>query len=148
MTIETAIRLAAMWHAGQVDKAGKPYIYHLMRVMNYAPEEYRRAAVFHDVLEDTNETDDTLRMAGVPLGDRLIVSRLTREREGQTYYEYITDIIENGTIGALYVKKADLTDHLNNPNPIPELTARYITAMDRINEEIRERTRPQQGSYS
>ena len=35
MKIEEAVALAASAHASQVDKAGLPYLYHLMRVCNY-----------------------------------------------------------------------------------------------------------------
>ncbi len=53
-TLERAIEIAAGAHAGQVDKAGEPYILHSLRVMLRvtSPEE-RMAAVLHDVVEDT-----------------------------------------------------------------------------------------------
>jgi guanosine-3',5'-bis(diphosphate) 3'-pyrophosphohydrolase len=53
-TLERAIAIAASAHAGQVDKAGQPYILHPLRVMlRVASEHERVAAVLHDVVEDT-----------------------------------------------------------------------------------------------
>jgi guanosine-3',5'-bis(diphosphate) 3'-pyrophosphohydrolase len=53
-TLERAICIAASAHAGQVDKAGAPYILHVLRVMlAMSSEEERIVAVLHDVLEDT-----------------------------------------------------------------------------------------------
>jgi (p)ppGpp synthase/HD superfamily hydrolase len=56
-TLERAIALAATAHAGQVDKAGQPYILHPLRVMLRVVSEHERiAAVLHDVVEDTSVT--------------------------------------------------------------------------------------------
>ncbi len=64
-TLENAIALAATAHAGQVDKAGMPYILHPIKVMlrvNTAQEQI--AAILHDVVEDTPVTLDDLRNQG------------------------------------------------------------------------------------
>jgi len=64
-TIERAIALAASAHAGQVDKAGQPYILHPLRVMlRVTTEEQRMAAVLHDVVEDTPVTFEELEVQG------------------------------------------------------------------------------------
>jgi GTP diphosphokinase / guanosine-3',5'-bis(diphosphate) 3'-diphosphatase len=56
-TIERAIEIAARAHAGQLDKAGAPYVFHPLRVMlSLATPEQRIAAVLHDVVEDTSVT--------------------------------------------------------------------------------------------
>jgi GTP diphosphokinase / guanosine-3',5'-bis(diphosphate) 3'-diphosphatase len=56
-TIERAIEIAARAHAGQIDKAGAPYILHPLRVMlSLDTLEQRMAAVLHDVVEDTPVT--------------------------------------------------------------------------------------------
>ena len=53
-TIERAVEIAARAHAGQVDKAGMPYLFHPLRVMlSVSTPEERMAAVLHDVVEDT-----------------------------------------------------------------------------------------------
>lgn len=52
-TLERAISIAAEAHAGQVDKAGAPYIFHPLRVMlSLTTEEERIVGVLHDVIED------------------------------------------------------------------------------------------------
>ena len=54
-TLERAIEIAAAAHAGQVDKAGQPYILHPLRVMLRMTTEHERVvAVLHDVVEDTS----------------------------------------------------------------------------------------------
>jgi len=64
-TLERAIAIAAAAHAGQVDKAGQPYILHPLRVMlRVATEHERIAAVLHDVVEDTDVTLHTLAAEG------------------------------------------------------------------------------------
>ena len=64
-TLERAIAIATKAHAGQIDKAGEPYILHALRVMLAVetPEE-RTAAVLHDVVEDTDWTIEGLREEG------------------------------------------------------------------------------------
>jgi (p)ppGpp synthase/HD superfamily hydrolase len=53
-TIERAVEIAARAHAGQVDKAGAPYLLHPLRVMLAVNTPHERiSAVLHDVVEDT-----------------------------------------------------------------------------------------------
>lgn len=64
-TLERAIEIAAQAHAGQLDKAGAPYILHPLRVMlRMEDAEARIAAVLHDVVEDSNWTLDALAREG------------------------------------------------------------------------------------
>jgi GTP diphosphokinase / guanosine-3',5'-bis(diphosphate) 3'-diphosphatase len=66
-TIEKAIEIAAHAHAGQVDKAGAPYIFHPLRLMLAVDGVHARmAAVLHDVVEDTPLTFDDLLREGFP----------------------------------------------------------------------------------
>ena len=64
-TLERAIEIAARAHAGQLDKAGQPYVLHPLRLMLAVntPME-RMAAVLHDVVEDTSVTLEDLRTEG------------------------------------------------------------------------------------
>ena len=68
----TAAR-AGYWHGGQTDKAGAPYVGHLIRVQAHllrlfpdASEVERHAAWLHDVLEDTAITAHDLAEIGYP----------------------------------------------------------------------------------
>ena len=52
--LEKAIEIAVEAHRGQIDKAGKPYILHPMRVMLAGKtEEEMICGILHDVIEDT-----------------------------------------------------------------------------------------------
>jgi (p)ppGpp synthase/HD superfamily hydrolase len=52
-TLERAIAIAAKAHAGQVDKAGAPYVLHPLRIMlRKSSIDERIVAVLHDVCEN------------------------------------------------------------------------------------------------
>ena len=52
--LDRAIAIAVEAHAGQVDRAGEPYILHPLRVMLAMPtDDLRIVAVLHDVVEDS-----------------------------------------------------------------------------------------------
>ena len=66
-TLERALEIAAKAHAGQMDKAGQPYVLHPLRMMlAVTTPEARMAAVLHDVVEDTAVTLEELRDEGFP----------------------------------------------------------------------------------
>jgi guanosine-3',5'-bis(diphosphate) 3'-pyrophosphohydrolase len=66
-TLERALQIAAAAHAGQIDKAGQPYILHPLRVMLRVQGEHERiAAVLHDVIEDSTVTLAQLVAEGFP----------------------------------------------------------------------------------
>ena len=65
MLLNKAIEIAAKAHAGQVDKGGRPYILHPLRVMLHCEGETGKiCAVLHDVIEDTEITPAFLRNEG------------------------------------------------------------------------------------
>lgn len=109
-TLERAIAIAASAHAGQVDKAGQPYILHPLRVMlSVSGNNERVVAVLHDVLEDCPDwTPQRLRNEG--FGEHVIeaLDRLTR-RAGETYEDFIERC--KGPLSH-NVKMADLNDNL------------------------------------
>jgi (p)ppGpp synthase/HD superfamily hydrolase len=126
-----AIAVAAAAHHDQLDKAGKPYILHPIRVMQRV-RQYGTAveiiAVLHDVVEDTWVTLELLRSMGFT--DEVVegVDALTR-RDGEEYFDYIARCSRSYS-GAL-VKLADLED---NSDPVracagqPARIARYERA--------------------
>lgn len=78
-TLERAIEIAASAHAGQLDKAGQPYILHPLRVMlRVQSTNERMAAVLHDDVEDTAITLEILREAGFPPEVLQAISALTK----------------------------------------------------------------------
>lgn len=108
--LEQAIALAATAHAGQVDKAGEPYILHVVRVMLRCDDEDTRiAAALHDVVEDCGFTVDDIRSQ---FGDRVAnaVDAVSR-RDGETYH----DFMERAALDPIgrAVKIADLLDNLD-----------------------------------
>lgn len=55
--LDEAIQFAVEKHAGQVDKSGRPYILHPLRVMQSFEDPLEKiVAVLHDVLEDCDVT--------------------------------------------------------------------------------------------
>ena len=83
-TLERAIQVAVSAHAGQVDKAGQPYILHPLRVMLHVSGLHERiSAVLHDVVEDTDLTLEDLAGEGFPDDVIMALEALTK-REGET----------------------------------------------------------------
>jgi (p)ppGpp synthase/HD superfamily hydrolase len=110
-TLEDAIAFACQAHHGQVDKAGKPYILHSLRVMlRQETEAAQMVAVLHDVLEDTSVTLDGLRAAGFTPEICEAVDALTR-RPGEPYDVMISRVAANPLARA--VKIADLEDNMD-----------------------------------
>ena len=66
MNLARAIEIAASAHRNQVDKGGKPYILHPIRVMmSLNSEDEKIVGVLHDVVEDSEHWDfDRLRAEG------------------------------------------------------------------------------------
>jgi (p)ppGpp synthase/HD superfamily hydrolase len=90
-TVEDALDLATRAHAGQVDKAGNPYIDHPRAVAALVAEHgdvARMAALLHDVVEDTDVTLDDLRAAGYPETVVTAVDSVTR-RDGEDYLDLV-----------------------------------------------------------
>ena len=110
-TLEDAIALACRAHRGQLDKHGKPYILHSLRVMMRQPDVTAQiVAVLHDVIEDTPFTLDDLRAAGFSAEICEAVDCLTR-RPGETYPSMISRVAANPL--ARRVKLADLEDNMD-----------------------------------
>ncbi len=110
-SLERAIAIAATAHAGQVDKAGAPYILHPLRVMLAVDGlEAQIVAVLHDVVEDTAITFDFLRQEGFSEAVLLALEALTkRPRESRLA------AAERAVVNPLarLVKIADVTDNMN-----------------------------------
>jgi (p)ppGpp synthase/HD superfamily hydrolase len=112
-----AATLAAALHAGQLDKAGRPYIEHLTRVaailrMRFpdATEAELEAAWLHDALEDTDATPETLLTAGISR-EAMDIIQLVTNPKGVVYLDWIAAILAAGNVGAIRVKLADNEDN-------------------------------------
>ena len=116
--LERAIEIAVEAHRGQIDKAGKIYILHPIRVMLRGKNETEQiVGILHDVVEDTPVTLDSLRLEGFP--DEIInaLSCITKEN-GEEYGHFIDRVMTNPL--ATQVKLYDLEDNMNRDRiPFP-----------------------------
>jgi GTP diphosphokinase / guanosine-3',5'-bis(diphosphate) 3'-diphosphatase len=109
--LEKALGIALIAHAGQKDKAGAPYIMHPLRLMMTAAGlDAQVTALLHDVLEDSDITEDDLYAAGIPPHICAAVATLTRQLD-ETYEEFIERIACDEL--ARRVKILDIQDNLN-----------------------------------
>lgn len=101
--------LATNKHAGQYDKAGKPYILHPLAVMyllQTEDEELQQIAIGHDLAEDTGVTWQDLRELGI--SERVIDGiRCLTKIPGESYDEYKAKVKSNPD--SIRVKLADLS---------------------------------------
>jgi GTP diphosphokinase / guanosine-3',5'-bis(diphosphate) 3'-diphosphatase len=110
-SLERAIEIAARAHAGQVDKAGQPYVLHPLRVMlRVEGTSERIAAVLHDVVEDTSVTLDDLAAEGFN-SEILDAVRALTKLPGETRMEAAQRASVNKI--ALAVKLADNAENMD-----------------------------------
>lgn len=103
--------IATKVHAGQKDKAGAPYLLHVLRVMMSVEKmDERIVALLHDVVEDSETTIEELANEGFSKKILRAVELLTKT-EHKTYEDYIQEIKRNEL--ARVVKLADLKDNMN-----------------------------------
>ena len=122
MSLAEVEALARRVHAGQVDKAGRPYAEHLEAVARGTaarggdPEQVT-AAWLHDAVEDGALTAEWL--AGAPLTERTksLVLAMTKHR-GEDPRDYAGRLL--ATPGAVTIKLADL-DHNSAPERLAVL---------------------------
>lgn len=106
--VERAKELAHRAHAGQVDKAGRPYIEHVARVAAAVSDDPGAEAVawLHDVIEDCGLGDDVQRLFPYAVSEAVI--RMTNYRVAPLA-SYYRNIRLNPL--ALRVKLADIADN-------------------------------------
>ena len=129
-----AIELATSSHRGQIDKSGKPYILHPLRVMNAVlaeghSEDVAIAAVLHDVVEDTDTTiDEIYKLFGGTVAET--VDALTR-REGESYNTYVKRVLDfrRATIVKLY----DIFDNIDIHRLVRDMDySKYFGTLSKI----------------
>lgn len=138
--LEAAIAIAVEAHRGQVDKSGRPYILHPLRVMMRCETDVERTvAMLHDVVEDTSVTVDDLRRAG--FGEEVLAALdCVTKREGESYEAFVERAAGNPI--ARKVKLADLEDNMDlrrlPAGKVDERAAgrleRYVRAWHRLRE--------------
>jgi (p)ppGpp synthase/HD superfamily hydrolase len=125
---DAAHTFAAKWHAGQVDKAGRPYLLHLEDVARRLIELFPdatihevQAALLHDVLEDTACTPGELEQAFGADVARYV--RALTKPAGVPYLDAIRALVASGITSAIRVK---LADNLSNSDPARIFTGSAI----------------------
>ena len=111
LLLEKAIKLARQVHTNQLDKAGKAYFEHPLRVMNNLTTlEEKIVGILHDAIEDSDLTLEDLRQLGFP--EILIdaIDAITKRHE-EDYEAYLQRVISNPL--ALRVKIADMQDNMD-----------------------------------
>lgn len=108
---DKAISIATKAHEGQKDKAGTPYLLHVLRVMlSVEKMDEKIVALLHDVVEDSETTIEELAKEGFPKKILKAVELLTKT-DNKPYEGYIQEIKKNEL--ARVVKLADLKDNMN-----------------------------------
>ncbi|MFI8517037.1 HD domain-containing protein [Streptomyces sp. NPDC085481] len=124
LTLAEIEALAVAAHAGQTDKAGRPYAEHLRAVaegvrLRGGSERQIAAAWLHDAVEDDALSAAWLASAALPQEVRDMVLALTK-RPGEDLESYTRRVL--ATPGALLVKEADLA-HNADPDRLAVLDA-------------------------
>jgi len=112
-SLETAIQLAKKAHAGQKDKAGKPYFSHLERVAaSVHGNDEKIVAYLHDILEDTPTTEEDLRDIG--FSEKIVnaVKILTKHTANISFPDPYFNKVKSNPL-ARKVKLADLSDNMD-----------------------------------
>lgn len=108
---EKAIGLMLEKHRGQMDKAGKPYYGHLIRVAQDVFTGKRKiVALLHDIVEDTDATPEFLLQQGFPSEIVEAVDAISH-REDESYEAFINRVAQNPL--ATTVKISDLEDNMD-----------------------------------
>jgi (p)ppGpp synthase/HD superfamily hydrolase len=125
-------------HAGQVDKAGVPYIHHLRRVALTAwamtgDSEAAVVGLLHDYLEDVNRLGFQTIVDAWGIDTAIRVEALTR-RTNDSYEAYIGRVMAWFDRPTTAVKIADLLHNLSpGRSRLSDATrTRYVEALRRI----------------
>ena len=120
---EKAMQIAIKVHGGQVDKGGRSYINHPIRVSeNCCSDEEKIVALLHDTIEDGDITAEYLLMQGFPHDIVDAIMSVTRCKD-ESYFDFIQRCKGN-PIGRR-VKIADLKDNMDITR-LKELTEKDI----------------------
>ncbi len=115
-------------HAGQFDKAGEPYILHVLEVLHGVhthDEEVQCIAVGHDLFEDTKTTVEDLVNIGATTRIITGILALTKQN-GESYKNYKEKVLANPD--AMLVKQSDLR-HNSDITRLKGITQKDIDRM-------------------
>lgn len=133
-----ALAYARHAHGNQVDLSGAPYTDHLERVWTRLLADpdipTLRAALLHDVLEDTGLTVAELDADG--FGEVIPVVEAVTRQDGETYEDFICRLVAGADVRAQRLKLADLMDNLAPARvalqPSRSRVTRYLSAAEAL----------------
>jgi (p)ppGpp synthase/HD superfamily hydrolase len=109
LTLDKAIAIAVVAHAGQEDKGQNSYIRHPLRVMEQLDaEDEMICGVCHDIVEDTQIKLEDLTDLGFTLNQVKTIEALTK-RDGESYADRIQRV-KNSYV-ACKIKTLDIRDN-------------------------------------
>ena len=121
--INEAISFINEKHKFQTRKDGSPYVWHPIKVALMVKEQgynedYQLAALFHDLLEDTDATEDEIRLLS---SENVLaaVKLLTKTTENKK--TYISDILKNDI-----AKIVKANDRIQNLQEAQSATPQFI----------------------
>ena len=93
--------------------------------------------MLHDVIEDTEVNLEAISKAFPDIHILQALAKLTRH-EGQTYFDFIKEVIDNGSIIAKIVKIADIQHNMSDLKE-GSLKDKYRFALDKLTDTSKER---------
>lgn len=126
--LEKALQIATDAHIYQVDKTGKAYIFHPIRVASRCNNDNERiVALLHDTIEDTEVTADYLLMEGFPRNIVDAILSVTRNKD-----ESYEDFIKRSRLNPIgrQVKIHDLEDNMDITR-LSELTEKDLVRLNK-----------------
>jgi (p)ppGpp synthase/HD superfamily hydrolase len=116
--VERAIHFATLAHLGQVDKAGRPYILHPLRLMSKVVGDVeQQVAVLHDVLEDCEGISfyDLQQVFGLYVAEGV---RCLTKSPGEPRTQYLLRIISapallHDHVKPISIKLLDIEDNMS-----------------------------------
>jgi len=124
--LELCKRIATEAHAGQKRRDGIDYIHHPRSVAYEMPNDCLACVAWlHDVIEDTDETKESLLEKGVCEVTVDAVVKLSKIK-GEDYLEYINRISDYG--GLAKIKIMDMFDNLSD-SPTDRQKVKYRKAI-------------------
>lgn len=131
--VDWAKDLAQKAHAGQVDKAGRPYFEHLEAVASSVEyDDEKVVAYLHDIVEDTDYDLKDLFHLGCEKYILEAIDCMTKKK-GQDYHEYLVQVKSNSL--ARVVKLADLR-HNSNLNRLPKIYPKDLERYEKYQKAI------------
>ncbi len=128
-----ALILSYEKHNGQYDKANMPYIFHPFHIAEQMDDEISTiVALLHDVLEDTDTTEQELLDMGFSK-EVVDALKLLTKPKNMPYFEYIKKVKTNKI--AKKVKLVDL-EHNKDLTRLDVVTEKDLKRVEKYNEAI------------